>query len=99
MSNQSVGNGALFKNDKQGVETRPDYTGTAKIWDKEFFLSAWIKKSQSGKTYMSLSFKINEKGSQAQSAQPTDQPTGQVNNQVSDQAPATSAPVNDDIPF
>lgn len=95
MANQSVGNGALFKNDKQGVDTRPDYTGTAKIWDKEFFLSAWIKKSQSGKTYMSLSFKVNDKGSQAQSAQPT----GQVNNQVSDQAPAASAPVDDDIPF
>lgn len=95
MANQSVGNGALFKNDKQGVDARPDYTGTAKIWDKEFFLSAWIKKSQSGKNYMSLSFKVNEKGSQAQSGQAT----GQVNNQVSDQAPATSAPVDDDIPF
>ena len=95
MSNQSVGNGALFKNDKQGVETRPDYTGTAKIWDKEFFLSAWIKKSQSGKTYMSLSFKINEKGSQAQSTQPA----GQATAQPTDQAPAASAPVDDDIPF
>lgn len=95
MSNQSVGNGALFKNDKQGVETRPDYTGTAKIWDKEFFLSAWIKKSQSGKTYMSLSFKVNEKGSQAQNTQPAVQATAQP----TDQAPAASAPVDDDIPF
>lgn len=95
MSNQSVGNGALFKNDKQGVEARPDYTGTAKIWDKEFFLSAWIKKSQSGKTYMSLSFKINEKGSQAQGTQPA----GQATAQPTDQAPAASAPVDDDIPF
>jgi hypothetical protein len=95
MANQSVGNGALFKNDKQGVDTRPDYTGTAKIWDKEFFLSAWIKKSQSGKTYMSLSFKVNEKGSQTQSGQATAQPAGQP----ADQAPAASAPVDDDIPF
>lgn len=45
MSNCNAGKGALFKNDKKGVEIRPDYTGTAKIWDKDFYLSAWLKTS------------------------------------------------------
>ena len=88
--NQSAGNGALFKNDKQGVESRPDYTGTAKIWDKEFFISCWLKTKQTGKKYMSLAFKVKEAQAQAQ-AQPA---------AAASTAPAqTSAPVDDDIPF
>ncbi|MBQ8465754.1 MAG: hypothetical protein IJ545_07085 [Alphaproteobacteria bacterium] len=88
--NQSAGNGALFKNDKQGVEARPDYTGTAKIWDKDFFISCWLKTSQTGKRYMSLAFKVNDKQGAAQSQASV----------VNSTAPAsTSAPVDDDIPF
>lgn len=89
--NQSAGNGALFKNDKQGVEARPDYTGTARIWDKDFFISCWLKTSQSGKRYMSLAFKVNDKqGAPAQSQAAV----------VTSTAPtSTSAPVDDDIPF
>ena len=86
--NQSAGNGALFKNDKQGVESRPDYTGTAKIWDKEFFISCWLKTSQTGKKYLSLAFKVKEAQAQAQPAA------------AASIAPAqSSAPVDDDIPF
>lgn len=50
------GSGALFKNDKQGVEKRPDYRGDCKIDGKVLEISAWIKDGAKGK-FMSLAFK------------------------------------------
>lgn len=47
--------GVLFKNDKEGNEARPDYTGTANVGGKELRISAWIKEGKTGK-FMSLSF-------------------------------------------
>ena len=52
--------GSLFKNDKQGNDRRPDYTGICLIDDKEFRMSAWIKVSKNGMKYMSMSFQPNE---------------------------------------
>lgn len=90
--NQQAGRGALFKNDKQGVEKRPDYTGTLKIWDKDFVVSAWIQESKNGVKYLGLA--INEKRSQNAASGDTQQPAPSDN-----KAPAQSAPVDDDIPF
>jgi uncharacterized protein (DUF736 family) len=53
---QKDNNGALFKNDKDGVDTRPDYRGKARVNGADVEISAWIKKAKSGTTYMSLSF-------------------------------------------
>jgi len=39
--------GALFKNDKQGNEKRPDYKGDLNVEGVEYRVSAWIKKSKS----------------------------------------------------
>lgn len=48
--------GVLFKNEKDGNEKRPDYTGKINIEGKDFWLSAWLQKSKDGsKTFMSLS--------------------------------------------
>lgn len=91
--NQRVGQGALFKNDKQGVEKRPDYTGPATILGKKFFISAWISTSQTGQKYMSLAF--TESQGQNNSGTPSSQPATQATRQ----APASSAPVDDEIPF
>ena len=47
--------GALFKSDKKGNEKAPDYTGD--IYDangKKRRIAAWLRKSGSGMTYMSL---------------------------------------------
>jgi hypothetical protein len=42
--------GSLFTNDKGGNDKRPDYTGTAKIFNVAFRLSAWINQpTQPGK--------------------------------------------------
>lgn len=58
---QKPGQASLFKNDKGGVETRPDYTGTGMTPDgREVKLSAWVKRSQGKPAYMSISIQYKE---------------------------------------
>lgn len=87
--NQKVGQGALFKNDKQGVEKRPDYTGSATILNKAFYISAWLTTSQNGQKYMSLAFKEKTPNAGA----------GAGNEQAPASDPAQSTAVDDEIPF
>lgn len=84
--NKKCGDGALFKNDKQGVEKRPDYTGTATIHDRKFYLSAWLTVSKSGQRYMSLAF--NE--AQAKPGDAASQNSSEATTSIAD---------DDDIPF
>lgn len=58
--------GVLFKNDKKGHESRPDYRGEINISkgmfdacsrDGKLELSAWLKESKSGEKFMSLTVK------------------------------------------
>lgn len=49
-----MSNGALFKNDKGGVDKRPDYRGDIIIDEKKYKLSAWIKKDVKDRAYLSL---------------------------------------------
>tara|TARA_R110000822_G_scaffold81496_1_gene193517 strand:- start:456 stop:710 length:255 start_codon:yes stop_codon:yes gene_type:complete len=50
--------GILFKNDKEGNEKRPDYTGKFTDADnKEWRLAAWVKQGQKGKF---LSLRVSE---------------------------------------
>lgn len=48
--------GALFKNDKQGNDKRPDYKGKSEVGGVEYYVSAWIRQSKAGQTYMSLKY-------------------------------------------
>lgn len=70
--------GALFKNKrKQPGGSQPDYTGPCKVNGVELDVSVWIKKSQSGMTYMSLSFKpkwVPQQNDEAKSPGPERQP-------------------------
>lgn len=59
--------GVLFKNDKGDNPKRPDYTGKINVGGKEYRLSAWLKDSQSGKKFMSLS--VSELEQKAEPAQ------------------------------
>jgi uncharacterized protein (DUF736 family) len=55
MDYDNTDTGALFKNDKQGNENRPDYTG--EIYDADGTkrrIAAWLRESKSGTKYMSL---------------------------------------------
>lgn len=49
--------GSLFKNDRKESENHPDYTGSALIGGVEYWVSAWVKKPQGKKPYMSFSYK------------------------------------------
>jgi hypothetical protein len=47
--------GNLFKNSKKESESQPDYTGSAKVDEVEYAMSAWINEGKNGK-YLSISF-------------------------------------------
>lgn len=82
----NTNSGILTKNNKDGVETRPDYRGSLNVNGEEFWLSAWLKDGRegtklAGQKYMSLSIQPKE----AQAQKPS-----------SSQAPNDD---NSDIPF
>lgn len=90
--NQKAGAGALFKNDKKDNEKRPDYTGTATIFNKRFHISAWLTTSRSGVRYMSLAFSENQGANDAGTPNNNSEP------QPAGQPPAQTAD-DDSIPF
>lgn len=53
--------GVLFRNDEKKSDRHPDYSGSLNVGGVEFFLDAWIKESQSGRKFMSLSVKAKQK--------------------------------------
>jgi len=52
--------GALFKNDKKASEKHPDYKGSANVDGTEYWVSAWIKTSKNGQTFMSFAYTAKE---------------------------------------
>lgn len=52
---QRDNSGALFKNAKDGNESRPDYTGNAMVNGAMVRMAAWIKDGKNGK-FMSIKF-------------------------------------------
>ena len=53
---QRDNSGALFKNEKKSHDNQPDYQGECKIDGQTFRMSAWIKRKEGGRTWMSFSF-------------------------------------------
>lgn len=50
--------GVLFKNDKKEPgDKKADYTGSLNFDGVECYLDGWIRKSQAGKTFLSISVK------------------------------------------
>jgi uncharacterized protein (DUF736 family) len=47
---------ALFQNDKKGNEKAPDYKGKGQVYGKDVELAAWVRKSEKGTNYLSISF-------------------------------------------
>jgi hypothetical protein len=54
-SYDNTNRGALFVNDRREKSTHPQYTGSLDVEGTEYWLSAWLKKSQNGKDFLSLS--------------------------------------------
>ena len=84
---QRENSGALFKNDKQGVENRPDYKGDVNVNGVEYWISAWLKEGKNGK-FMSLSFQPKQKPGSVSQPQ-ANRPKG----------PAAVADMEDNVPF
>lgn len=55
MNYDNTNKGVLFSNQKKQSEKHPDYTGNININGVEHWLSAWVNRSNNGKSYMSLS--------------------------------------------
>ncbi len=92
--------GVLFVNDrKEPGSNKPDRTGTLNVDGVEYFLDGWIKKSQAGASFLSVSVKRKDK-------QPSQ--TAPAPAQRQQQQPAVPAPsadpggwddMSDPIPF
>ena len=79
--------GSLFKNDRKEKPNHPDYTGTIMVGSVSFYLSAWIKKSQSGKTFMSLAVKAQDKKAETTTTTPAKGGFRVSNNDMDDEIP------------
>lgn len=49
--------GSLFKNEKKEKDTHPDYRGECLVDGVAMYMDAWIKTADSGRKWMSFSFK------------------------------------------
>lgn len=66
------GSFSLFRNDKDGVEARPDYTGEGLNMDgTPIRVSAWLKQGKSGK-FMSCNIQPKNKGAVPKKDMPQD---------------------------
>ncbi len=62
--------GNLFKNQRKEKETHPDYQGECLVGGVSYYMSAWVKTAESGRRWMSFSFKPKQ---QAQTPKPRPQ--------------------------
>lgn len=62
MGYKNENSGALFKNTEKKTDKHPDYRGSINVGGTDYWLSAWIKKSKDGKTYMSLAVSDKQGG-------------------------------------
>lgn len=55
METKDLNKGVLFKNNNKKTDNHPDYTGKIVLSNnKEYYLNAWVNKSKSGTSYMSI---------------------------------------------
>ncbi len=57
--------GSLFKNETKTNEKGPDYSGSCTIDGVEFFMDSWLRTAETGRKWMSFSFKQKTKQSAA----------------------------------
>lgn len=87
---QQDNSGSLFKNENKKTDKHPDYSGEALINGQPFFMDAWMKTAESGRRWMSFSFKPKQ-----QRAEPAKQAAPAPR-----RAPAQNvADMEDDIPW
>jgi hypothetical protein len=100
MEYDNTNRGALFKNDKEGNEKRPDYKGNATIQcphchaKSEMKVSSWIREMRNGSSkFLSMNFEPKE-----QPAAPRQAPAPSAHQQAKQDAYQPQDD-EDDIPF
>lgn len=74
MSNEQRDNsGAIFTNTRKEKDSHPDWTGSAMIDGREYWVSGWTKQGRGGEFY-SLAFKPKEAQQQKPSPAPQRKP-------------------------
>lgn len=63
--------GTLGKNETKQDPSHADYNGKINVQGTEYWLNGWIKKSQDGRTFLSLQVKEKNKQPDRQSSEPT----------------------------
>ena len=93
--------GVLFKNEQKKADKHPDYSGDATIEGVEYFMDAWLKASESGRRYMSFSFKAKDKQPAPAPAREPSQfnMLGGVTGNVHARPAQPLADMDDDVPF
>lgn len=91
--------GVLFPNDRKTTDKHPDYKGNGEVNGTEVWISAWVKQSQAGQSYLSISFE-NKDESQVGQGRSTVTPAALPEVPI-DSADFNTAPVGveDEIPF
>lgn len=85
MEYDNTNTGALFKNDKEGNDKRPDYKGTLDVEGVRYNVSSWVQTAKgSGQKFMSLVLELHK-------------PNGTKSAPASKQK--NLADMDDDIPF
>lgn len=57
---QRDNSGSLFKNERKEKDTHADYRGECLIDGVPYYMDAWLKTAESGRKWMSFSFKPKE---------------------------------------
>ncbi len=62
--------GAIFENTNKKTDKHPDRTGSLNVGGTDYWVSGWLKTSQGGKRYMSLSVTPKEPEQPVQQSAP-----------------------------
>lgn len=65
---QKDNSGSLFINDKKDNENQPDRKGSIRVAGVDYWVSGWLKKTQQGQSWLSLS--VTPKDKQSKPAKP-----------------------------
>lgn len=84
--------GSLFKNlDKEEGSNKPDYSGTCMVGGVEHYFDSWVKVADSGRKWLSFSFKPKQKQAPAPAPSQQRAPSRPAKHGLDD--------MDDDIPF